>query len=459
MKKVMNLGIAAMLALLASGVQAKVSEEEAKRLDTDLTPYGAERAANADGSIPEWTGTMLGAPEALNYGGDGTPLPNPYADEKPLFTVSASNVAEYAQFLTEGQKALFKKYPDTFKMNIYPTHRDEAYSDKMMLRVRFNATNTELSDTGEEAKSWTGGPAFPIPQSALEVMWNHWGFVNPVWDGTVDSVAVFANGSRNLVSTYTRTAFPSIFDSNKVGDTEAEIGKYLFRSLSIQTFPASEKGKMNLVHDPVDYLANKRNAWTYIPGTRRVRQAPSLGFDTPIGPGGLMTADEAEGFNGSFTARYTWALRDKMEIYVPAHSYKFDDFSVDYDELLHVGHANPEYMRYEKRRVWVVEATLKPGQRHLYAKRVFYLDEDTWSIAIVDTYDGRGELFRVALNNNLYHFALQGFQRRAALYHDLASGHYVARSLVNAQSEPIVNAEPWGDEFFSPSNLRRMGRR
>ena len=290
-------------------------------------------------------------------------------------------------------------------------------------------------------------------------MWNARGFVNPVLDSVTDSIAVFANGSKTLESNRKRTAFPSAFESNKVGDTEAVIGKYLFRSLTISLFPAAEKGKMNLVHDPVDYLANKRNAWTYIPGTRRVRQAPSLGFDTPLGPGGLMTADEVEGFNGSFTERYDWALRDKAEIYVPAHNYKFDDFSVDYDELLHVGHANPEFMRYEKHRVWVVEATLKPGKRHLYAKRVFYLDEDTWNVVAVDAYDGRGELFRVTMLNSVYHYALQGYQRRAALYHDLASGHYLARQLINGHSQPIVTAEPWGDEFFSPSNLRRMGRR
>ena len=108
MKRIITLAVISMTALLASGVQAKVSEEEAKRLETDLTPIGAERAGNADGTIPAWSGSMMEAPERLNYGGDGAPLPDPYADEKPLFSITAANMDQYADHLTEGIKALFK---------------------------------------------------------------------------------------------------------------------------------------------------------------------------------------------------------------------------------------------------------------------------------------------------------------------------------------------------------------
>src|SRR3546814_17095493 len=58
------------------------------------------------------------------------------------------------------------------------------------------------------------------------------------------------------------------------------------------------------------------------------------------------------------------------------------------------GHINPEYARCEVHRVWVGEATLKAGLRHAFSKRVFYVDEDSWSIAAVDCYDGRGQLWR-----------------------------------------------------------------
>ncbi|MGH8355541.1 MAG: DUF1329 domain-containing protein, partial [Pseudomonas sp.] len=41
------------LSLLATGVMAAVAPDEAAKLGTTLTPVGAEKAANADGSIPE----------------------------------------------------------------------------------------------------------------------------------------------------------------------------------------------------------------------------------------------------------------------------------------------------------------------------------------------------------------------------------------------------------------------
>ena len=44
------------LSVLAANVMAAVSPEEAAKLGTSLTPVGAEKAGNADGSIPAWTG-------------------------------------------------------------------------------------------------------------------------------------------------------------------------------------------------------------------------------------------------------------------------------------------------------------------------------------------------------------------------------------------------------------------
>jgi hypothetical protein len=156
---------------------------------------------------------------------------------------------------------------------------------------------------------------------------------------------------------------------------------------------------MNLLHDPIDYTSAARKAWTYIPDTRRVRQAPNLGFNTPNGPGGLVTVDDTNGFNGTFE-RFSWELIGKKELYIPYHSYDFDDASLDFDTTLPVGHPNPDYMRYELHRVWVVEATLKEGQRHLYGKRVFYVDEDlgcsrlSTAMTTAEKFTGWGSLTR-----------------------------------------------------------------
>jgi hypothetical protein len=195
-----------------------------------------------------------------------------------------------------------------------------------------------------------------------------------------------------------------------------------------------------------------------VPGSRRVRRAPSVGFDTPDGPGGLVTVDDSLGFNGAME-RYEWSLVDKKEIYIPYHSYAFDDPDLDYDTLLQTAHANPDYMRYELHRVWVVEATLKKGANHIYAKRRFYIDEDSWQIVLLESYDGRGDLWRVGILNTIYDYAVQGYIARAQVFHDLQSGSYIALRLVNETGPSNFTASSKGEKYFSPANLRKMGTR
>jgi hypothetical protein len=460
MKRTVVFGAITLAGLMAVSAQAKVSEEEAARLGADLTPMGAERAGNAEGSIPAWTGSMKGAPQGLNYGGDGAALPDPYAEEKPLFSITAENVDQYADKLSAGQLALFKLRPDTFRMDIYPTHRDAAYARIEIDRAKWNATRTELANKGESIQNWTGGTAFPIPRDGFEAMWNTrtGGIPNPTQYGEYREIAVFANGSRNMIGNSIQTNFLFADRRNPVGKTETEIGNTLFMTMANRTVPAAEKGNMNLVHDPIDYTSEARKAWTYVPGTRRVRQAPNLGFDTPTGPGGLVTVDDTNGFNGAFE-RYDWKLLGKRELYIPYNSYAFDDTSLAFDDLLQTGHPNADHMRYELHRVWVVEATLKPGERHLYGKRVFYIDEDSWLISAIDSYDNRGEIYRTGLLNIVYHYAIDGYLARTQFFFDLPAGHYLASRLVNTTSQPIVDGEMKKSEYFTPSNLRRQARR
>jgi hypothetical protein len=190
-----------------------------------------------------------------------------------------------------------------------------------------------------------------------------------------------------------------------------------------------------------------------------VRRAPTVGFDTPDGPGGLKTVDETQGFNGSME-RFDWQLIGKQEIYIPYHNYKFDDPNASYTELLTKSHANPDYMRYELKRVWVVEGTLKEGQRHIYAKRRLYVDEDTAIAAITENYDGHGELWKVVFNNNIYEYHGQAYIRRVQMYHDLRAGAYIAERLVNDGSPMLYDVKPVkGPAYFTPSNIRKLGKR
>jgi hypothetical protein len=437
---------------------AAVSQQEAKKLGTELTPMGGERGGNIDGSVPAWTGSMSGVPAGLSYMGSGDVYPDPYEKEKPLFVINRQNMEKYKDNLSEGQKAMLEKY-DTYNIPVYPSHRDGRWSELTVRRTQWNAVNTLLVNGIDGLQNFTGGAPFPIPKNAAEVIWNariiH---PHPTIVGNYDDVAVYPNGEQQLRRQSFVSEFPYAYPQNKIGDTETQIGINAGLVHVTVLKPDRMKGMMTIVQEATDQVKNERRAWVYMPGSRRVRRAPTVGYDTPDGPGGLVTVDDNMGYNGAMD-RYDWTLLGKKEIFIPYHAYKFDSPKVDYKTLLMPYHANPAYMRYEKHRVWVVEANLKEGMRHVYAKRRFYIDEDSWHIALLESFDGRGELWKVGALNTVYDFALKGFITRAHAFHDLRSGAYVMNKLVNETAQPNLMATPKGDEYFNPNNLRSMGTR
>lgn len=447
------------LSILMPAANAAVSQQEAKKLGAELTPMGGEKAGNADGSIPAWTGKMSGVPSGFSYRGSGDVYPDPYANDKILYKVTAQNLPKYKDLLSEGLQALINKYPDTFNIPVYPSHRDARWAQLTERRTAWNAVNTVLVNGVDGLQSYTGGAPFPIPKNGAEVMWNariiH---PHPTITGMFDDQAVYLNGERQLRRNEYVSEFPYSYPQNKIGDTEAQIGMNggLVHVTTVK--PERQKGQMTVVHEAMDQVKNERKAWVYIPGSRRVRRAPTVGYDTPDGPGGLVTVDDSLGFNGAMD-RYDWKLLGKKEMLVPYHAYKFDSPDVKYDRLLMPGHANPEYMRYEKHRVWIVEANLKKGARHVYAKRRFYVDEDSWQIVLLESFDGRGELWKVGVLNTLYDFALKGYIARAQMFHDLRSGGYISMRMVNETAQPNLMATPKGSKYYSPGNLRKMGNR
>lgn len=168
-KTALRLGLLA-VALTAAHSMAAVSSDEAAKLGTSLTPLGAERAGNADGSIPAWTG---GIPKDAGAVDDKGFLSDPFASEKPLFTITAQNVDKYKDKLTPGQLAMFKRYPDTYKIPVYTTHRTATVPDAVMEATKHNAVKTNLVQGGNGLENFELANPFPIPKSGLEVIWNH----------------------------------------------------------------------------------------------------------------------------------------------------------------------------------------------------------------------------------------------------------------------------------------------
>jgi hypothetical protein len=308
-------------------------------------------------------------------------------------------------------------------------------------------------------RNYTGGVPFPVPTNGAEIMWNS-RLSQPMVlaDSLFDEVAVFSGGKQQRYRTKLIVESPLAYESNPVGKTSEEIGDvaaYVFYEV---VEPKRKKGEMVIVHEPIDQFTHDRKAWVYIPGAKRVKRAPNAGYDTPIGPGGLMTADDSMGFNGAMD-RYDWNLVGKKEVYIPYHNYQFDDKALTYDQLMTPKHVNPDHMRYELHRVWVVEATLKEGQRHIYAKRRFYVAEDSWLVVAADMYDGRGELYRTSFNHSLYDFYLQGYIARAQINYDLQASAYVGIRLTNETRPTNYAMQIRGEDFYTPANLRKMGRR
>ncbi|OLU23179.1 outer membrane lipoprotein-sorting protein [Pseudomonas sp. PA15(2017)] len=441
------------LSLLATGVMAAVSADEAGKLGNTLTPIGAEKAGNADGSIPAWTGGLPVNAGAVDAGGF---LADPFPNEKPLFTITAQNVEQYKDKLTPGQYAMFKRYPETYRMPVYTAHRTATVPDNIIAATKQNATNTKLIQGGEGLENFQLANPFPIPKDGLEAIWNHiTRYRGASVRRHVVQVTPQANGSFSPVSLEEEFAFRSMM----TGVDTSQPSNILFYFKQRVTAPSRLAGNVLLVHETIDQVKEPRMAWLYNAGQRRVRRAPQVSYDGPgTAADGLRTSDNLDMYNGS-PDRYDWQLLGKKEIYIPYNSYRLDSPKLKYADIVKPGHLNPDLTRYELHRVWHVTATLKQGERHIYAKRDFYIDEDTWQAAAIDHYDGRGTLWRVAEAHAQYYYDKQVPWYAVEVIHDLLSGRYLALGLKNEEKRAYEFDYPAKESDYTPAALRQSGVR
>ncbi|KES25039.1 MULTISPECIES: DUF1329 domain-containing protein [Pseudomonas] len=449
------IALLALAALVATDARAAVSADQAAQLKSSLTPLGAEKAGNAAGSIPAWSGGLTQAP--AGYKGPGSHHVDPFAGDKPQFTITKANLEQYKANLTPGQIALFNTYPDSFQMPVYQTRRSGAAPQWVYDNTFRNATSGKLVEGGNGFADAYGGIPFPIPQSGLEALWNHIArYRGSYIERRSAQTGVQRNGAYSLVTSQDAALF-RFYDPK--GSFE-QLGNTLFYYMTFTTAPARLAGEGALVQETLDQVKEPRQAWGYSPGQRRVRRAPTLAYDTPIEDSdGLRTADDTDMYNGA-PDRYNWTLVGKKEIYIPYNNYRVTSPEVKYKDLLTPGHINPKYTRYELHRVWVVEGKLKPGARHIYSKRTLYLDEDSWGAAVVDQYDGRGELWRVSMAY-LKNFYEQPMVWTALdTFHDLQSRRYSVQWLDNEEPGTADFSKPAPDVAeFSPAALRRKASR
>lgn len=444
-----------LIVALAGVARAEVSEAEAAHLGKDLTPIGAEKAGNAEGTIPEWTGGVTEPSPKWKRGGPRIDL---FAADEPLFTIDASNVDQYRDKLSPGQQALFATH-EGYKMDIYPTRRSCGHPQWVYDATRKNATTARLDSDRIYLKSGWHPILFPIPKDGAEAVWNH--IYSFLAEGWIENNAVIAptRAGDMTVSQFRLTSRALIFDP-KIESLDEAQGRSTLVVVE-RLSPARLAGSVVLVHEMVN---DERRAWIYNPGQRRVRRAPTVAYDNPLaGTEGLMTTDQSRMFTG-IIGRFDWKLVGKREMLVPYNVFDINHGEgLTYQEILSGQYPRRDLIRYELHRVWVVEGTVAPGKRHLYQKRVMYLDEDTWLAVVQDMYDKQGELWRVQEGFLTHLPEVPTCNLQGTITYDLVAERYVVDGLKTEEEPDDYLAGRLGEipdeSFFTPDALRRIGRR
>lgn len=445
------------LSLMTGTAFGKVPEQVANRIGVDLTTAGAEKAGS--GEVPAWSASnkIDGAKYLASY--DGNALPDPFASDPIKYTIDSSNAAKYDAVLTGGQKQMLKTYPSTYKINVYEGRRTCVVKDAIADAFKRNALVGELVDGGNGISEAIMASPFPIPNSGLEIIWNHTlRYRGARLAREFNQTTLTADGDFTLTFTKDEITFPYSFSENKRAEDLNNISIYFVAHTDA---PARFAGNVVLVHETLNMALEGRKAWTYSPGTRRVRRAPNIAYDNPLTNGdGMGTSDQYDGYNGA-PDRYDWMVVGKQAKLSQQNNYKA--VLTPYEELLTAGHSNPDAHRYEVRRQWVVEGNLKSTARHIYAKRVMRLDEDSWQLTAAEMYDGRGELWRVQEIGQGVDYrpnAGQCFTMGGEFIYDTLAGRYIGVAMKSGRPANQVdeNLEYLTEDYFTPANVRRLGR-
>lgn len=438
---------------VTSAAHAAVTPDLAAKLGATLTAVGAEKAGNADGSIPEYQGGLTTPPAGFKQGSSFRP--DPFAGESPKLVIDGKNAAEYAGKLTASTQELLKRYP-SYRVDVYPTHRTVSLPQRLLDNTAKNAVNTRAVEGGVALENALPGVPFPIPGDGHEAMWNHLlRYQGHALNTKYDSWNVDSSGHASLATTGNAYLEYPLYDPART--EPAKESDLFFKTKLYYQGPARRAGEAILIQDAVNPLKQSRRGWQYLPGQRRVKLAPDIAYDTPNpGSAGSSTYDDAWVFNGALD-RYDFTLVGKKEMYVPYNTYKlnYHDKAAD---ITTPNHINPDLVRWELHRVWVVEAKLKPGKRHIYSKRTFYIDEDSWIALASDEYDANGQLYRGSFAHMAYSYDVQAPNADNHMIYDFISGSYNITGIYGPYGG-IKYIEPLSKAQWAPDSLAGTGIR
>ncbi|WP_425930492.1 DUF1329 domain-containing protein [Pseudomonas sp. NyZ201] len=443
--------------VLGVGAVHAVQAADVADLGKSLTPWGATVAGNAAGTIPAYTGGLPTSTRPAGFEADSGFWTNPYADDKPLYVITGKNVDQYAEQLSEGTKALLKRFPETYKVTVYPSRRSANYPDWVNQNSIANASRCKTINDGVSVEGCFGGIPFPLPKSGNEVVWNaqlHYKGESVLTSG--QGWYVDAKGSKVLTAGVQNRGESQYYNKSLDAATFAANGLYLTQ-LNIYNAPARNVGEGNLLKYYVDPVKNPNASWSYSPGQRRVRRSPDAEYDFPVATsGGAMLYDEIYMFSGK-QDRYDFKYLGTKEMIIPYNNY--DWMKATPDQLLAPNHPNPDVMRWELHRVHVVEATLKPGMRHVQPKRRLYYDEDILAAGMSDAWDSSGKLAKAIYTPSYQLYDHQIPHASSYWMYDFATGVYYHSSIVGAAKGLRVSEKLQPDSFFTPESLARQSQR
>lgn len=436
---------AAISSLVCNSAQAAVSPEESARLGSELTLWGAERKGSANGMIPAYESS----PEVSSEG---------FLQEKPLFSINATNAHTYADKLSPGTMAMLERYSD-YRLDIYPSRRTIDYPTYVLDNTRRNATSCQTTSNGLQLEGCHGGLPFPIPKTGNEVMWNHAvRYQAYAWQGILRNYFVHGSGLRVLQSEIRTFQQSPFYDPGHTEPAATNDIYYLVRTDYMA--PMRRVGEKLVLRDSLNMLDNGgRKAWQYLPGMRRVKLSPGLAYDTPNPhTAGTSVMDESQLFHGSLD-RYEFRLIGKRDLYIPYNNYLFNDGTAcPMEKKLQQHYLHPDCVRWELHRVWVVEGTLKMDKRHSLPKRMLYLDEDAPGAGLADSYDDTGGIAHICLSLSVPLSGTQTMLTESYVTYDMLTSSY---SLMGDSTENggVKISKPLPTRFFSPEALAADGTR
>jgi len=439
----------------ATSALAEVPEAQVNRLGNDLTPMGSKKAgtSTAIGDIPAWTGGLKTVPSNVSYQ-PGDHLEDPFASDPVKFKVTNANMGQYADFLSPGYKALLTTYKDYY-MDVKESRRSCAYPDNVYAATKRNAQVSKLVGEGNGVSEGIMGFPFPIPNNALEIIWNH-----TLRYRAFKVTRQFAAAPVTRDGDYTMIIVQDeaiLQWSDPAKQRAEELDNISIYYIANTIAPARSAGNVVLVHESLNRSIEPRKAWQYSPGTRRVRRAPNIAYDNPgTNSDGLSTSDSFDGYNGA-PDRYDWTVLGNGPQIIAFNDYEAE--SVKYDDIIAPLHIDQSHVRYEVHNVWNIEATLRPSTRHVYSRRVKHINNDSWTIANTELYDGRGQLWRVQELHGIQRYNVPLCGSGAEIVYDLQAGRYLALAMQNEETPVNYAADELDVDRYTPGAIRQLGVR